>query len=319
MNRLDRLVAILVQLQSRKVLKAQDIADRYEISLRTVYRDMRSLEEAGVPLIGEAGLGYALAAGYRLPPVMFSREEATAFLTAEKLVSKFTDAANSASYQSAMDKIRAVLRSTEQSYLENIDSRIEVLQSKRPTAPLHDNLMQTILKGIADKLLLEINYFSYYRQEQLRRQVEPIGVFYLDNYWHLIAYCRSRNAIRDFRFDRISDIQLLDASFDDVHGPFLNYVKNFYKDVSLLAVQIRVDHNAYRHLGEQKFYQGFIGEEIKPDGVVMDFMTLSLEGFARWYMTMADCAEILSPSRLADRVHELLVAGSKKINSFQGC
>ena len=319
MNRLDRMAAILVQLQSRKILKAQDIAMRYDISLRTVYRDMRSLEEAGVPIIGEAGLGYSLAAGYRLPPIMFSREEAIAFLTAEKLVSRFTDAANSASYQRAMDKIRAVLRSTEQNYLEHIDSRIEVLECRRPTASIGVNVMQTILKSIAERLVLEMDYFTYYRQEQSRRQVEPIGVFYLDNHWHLIAHCRVRNAIRNFRFDRISEIQLTELHYEDVHGPFINYVKNIYKDVPLLAVKIRVDHDAYLHLGEQKYYQGFIAEQMTPDGVVMDFMTLSLEGFARWYMTMADCAQIMEPTALADRVQALLNAAKKKINTFQSC
>ena len=96
MNRLDRISAILIQLQSRRVVKAADIADRFNISLRTVYRDIRSLEEAGIPLIGEAGVGYSLADGYRLPPVMFTREEATAFLTAEKFIEKLpnTDRGN---------------------------------------------------------------------------------------------------------------------------------------------------------------------------------------------------------------------------------
>ena len=91
MNRFDRITAILIQLQSKKVVRAQDLADRFDISLRTVYRDIRTLEEAGVPLYGEAGVGYSIVDGYRLPPVMFTQEEAMAFITAEKLMEKFTD------------------------------------------------------------------------------------------------------------------------------------------------------------------------------------------------------------------------------------
>jgi predicted DNA-binding transcriptional regulator YafY len=110
MNRIDRISAILIQLQTRRVVKASDIAARFNISLRTVYRDVRSLEEAGVPIIGEAGVGYSLVDGYRLPPIMFTREEATAFLTAEKFVEKMTDASTAAQHKSAMYKIRAILK-----------------------------------------------------------------------------------------------------------------------------------------------------------------------------------------------------------------
>lgn len=319
MNRLDRLSAILILLQSRRVIKAQDLASRFDISLRTVYRDIRSLEEGGIPIIGEAGVGYALAAGYRLPPVMFSREEATAFLTAEKLVSRLTDAANSASYRSAMDKIRAVLRSTEQDYLENIDNRIAVMESRRPQNRLSENVMQIVLNAIADKLVLEIAYFAYYRQEQTSRQVEPLGIFYLDNYWHLIAHCRSRNAVRDFRFDRITAIRHLDIHFEDVHAPFMKYVSCIYHDLALQAVQIFIEKEAYLHLGEQKYYLGFVSEETRPEGVIMDFMTHSLEGFARWYMSFADHAFILKPATLSKRVAEINAAIEKKIQETQSC
>src|SRR3982751_2500502 len=129
MNRLDRITTILIQLQSRKVVKAQDIAERFNISLRTVYRDMRYLAEAGIPLIGEAGVGYSIMEGYRLPPVMFTKEEATAFLMAEKLVEKFTDASTQRDYSTAMFKIKAVLRLSERDYLEDMEQHIAVIEN----------------------------------------------------------------------------------------------------------------------------------------------------------------------------------------------
>ncbi len=118
MNRIDRVSAILIHLQTKKIVKAQEIADRFSISLRTVYRDIKALEESGVPVGGEAGVGYQLMEGYRLPPVMFTKEEAIAFLTAEKMVEKLTDASSKKHYKEAMLKIKAVLRYSEKDLLE---------------------------------------------------------------------------------------------------------------------------------------------------------------------------------------------------------
>lgn len=306
MNRIDRLTAILIQLQSRKVVKAQDIATRFEISLRTVYRDIRSLEEGGVPIIGEAGVGYSLLDGYRLPPVMFTQEEAMAFITAEKLVAGLTDAANLTNFSSALYKIKAVLRNAEKDLIETIDDRIEVVKMSRPLQQEGNvNPLQVILKGIAGKRVIQLGYFAYYRQEHTRRIIEPIGVFYMDNYWHLLAYCRERKAYRDFRFDRITGIELGEETFVDVHVSLKAYLKDIYHDRQLQEVTVCVAPEAVLHLGEQKYYNGYISESETADGVLMNFLTLSIEGFARWFMTFADYAKVVQPAILKDRVTEL--------------
>jgi predicted DNA-binding transcriptional regulator YafY len=316
MNRIDRLSAILIQLQSRRTVRAQDIADRYEISLRTVYRDIRSLEQAGIPVIGEAGVGYSLMEGYRLPPVMFTREGATAFLTAEKLVTSLTDANNGSSYTLALDKIRAVLKTADKDYLEHIDHRIEVVKSNRiPELSLQHNRLQTILNAIAAKKALQLDYFSYYRQEETKRLIEPVGVFYLDHYWHLIGWCRMRKGYRDFRFDRILDISSTEEQYDDQHPSLKNYLSTQYKDMKLEEVTILVDKEASLHLGEQKYYQGYVSEQDTPEGVEMQFLTMSVEGFARWFMSFADYAVILKSEACKKRVKSLYAAISKNIKN----
>ncbi|EOR95425.1 transcriptional regulator, putative [Arcticibacter svalbardensis MN12-7] len=315
MNRIDRLSAILIQLQSRKNTRAQDVANRYEISLRTVYRDIRSLEEAGVPIIGEAGRGYSLADGYRLPPLMFTREEATAFITAEKLVLSLTDQENSKSYSLAMDKIRAVLKRTDKDYLEDLDERIKVIKSKRhPEFKEHPNPLQIILQAIADKKVMQMTYYSYYRQQQSSRLVEPIGILYLDNYWHLIAYCRERKACRDFRFDRIIKIETTNECYQDVHISLENYLIDQYKAFSVVEITLLVDQEASLHLGEQKYYQGYVSEKQTAKGIEMKFLTLSPEGFSRWYMSIADCAIILQPDSIKKKVQLLFNTIKKNIN-----
>jgi predicted DNA-binding transcriptional regulator YafY len=316
MNRIDRIAAILIQLQSRKVTKAQDIADRFSMSLRTVYRDVKALEEAGIPIIGEAGVGYSIMDGYRLPPVMFTREEAIAFLTAEKLVEHLTDSANSANYRSAMYKIKSVLRTTEKDLLENMDTHIEVLKGRRKTGINPElDLIQPILKSITERKVISIKYFSHHRQQDTDRCVEPMGVFYLDGYWHLIAYCRMRNDYRDFRLDRISGIILTADTFQQKHPPLKEYLDKMYEDLHLHEVVIRVDKKAVSYLTEQKYYSGYISEQQIGDRVEMVFLTPSLEGFARWYLMYGDMATILKPETLIERVKT--IADNISLKLFQ--
>ncbi len=306
MNRIDRIAAILIQLQSRRVTKAQLIADRFGISLRTVYRDIRTLEDAGVPIIGEAGAGYSLADGYRLPPISFTLDEATAFITAEKLVEKLTDQDNSSSFKSAMYKIRAVLRNADKDYLTGIDENVEVLRARcLPQFPNHINPMQIILKAIAIRKVVSLSYFSFYRQAHTERYVEPVGVFYLDNHWHLIAWCRMQKDYRDFRFDRMLDVQHTEDGIFINHPSLKDYLANVYEQRNLHQVVLRVDKEAALHLGEQKYYNGYIGETPVGDELEMSFLTISLEGFARWYMSFGDYASIIEPDSLIERVKSI--------------
>jgi predicted DNA-binding transcriptional regulator YafY len=307
MNRIDRISAILIQLQSQKVVKGQAIADRFSISLRTAYRDIRTLEEAGVPIVSEAGVGYSLLEGYRLPPVMFTREEALAFLTAEKLVQKFTDASTYQTYSSALFKIKAVLRSDEKTHLEEMYDSIEVLGNRyMPTEVQSSDHIQIILKSISDKQVLNIDYFANHSQEKTKRSIEPIGIFLAANHWHLIAYCSLRNDYRDFRIDRIHAIRNVSQSFQQQHLSLKAYLEKLTKEQQdLYTVIMSVDKDILKHMGEQKYYNGFVSQRILEEKVEMTFLTFSLEGFARWYMMFGDRAEIVSPPTLKSRIKEI--------------
>ena len=305
MNRIDRVSAILIQLQSRRVVKAADIAERFNISLRTVYRDVKTLEEAGIPIIGEAGVGYSIMDGYRLPPVAFTKEEATAFLTAEKFVAKFTDASTAKHHESAMFKIMAVLKTSERTLLEAIDSNIEVLKNQAQLKIDHKDHLQTLLTAIAGKNLLNIDYFTGHSQQHSKRDIEPIGVFYKDSYWHLIAYCRLRADYRDFRIDRIKGITSSGEAFSNKHPTLKDYIAKTAIEQQLETVVIKVEKTIHSRLDYQKYYSGFVSEKPAREMIEMTFLTTSLEGFARWFMMFGDSAEIITPDSLKERVNEL--------------
>lgn len=319
MNRIDRISAILIQLQSRRVVKAQDIAGRFNISLRTVYRDIRTLEQAGVPLIGEAGVGYSIMDGFRLPPVMFTRDEALAFLTAEKLVAQLTDGANSMNYSSAMFKIKAVLNPAEKELLESMEDRIEVFRRPGDLAVKPDlHLLQPVLKSINQSRVLLIQYHSQSKLETTERQVEPMGIFYTDNYWHLIAWCRMRNDYRDFRFDRITSISESEILFENIHPGMKEYLETNRKNSvsqnrDMQLIVIRVERTQACWLDHQKYYQGFISQVENGELVEMTFLSSSLESFARWYIMFGDHATVVEPPALKEKIHSMLSLMLKKI------
>jgi predicted DNA-binding transcriptional regulator YafY len=312
MNRIDRVSAILIQLQSRRVVKASDIADRFGISLRTVYRDVKTLEEAGIPIIGEAGVGYSIMDGYRLPPVMFTREEATAFLTAEKFVENMTDNSTMQQYQSAMYKIRSILKTSEKNLLEDIDSKIAVLKNQVQLHIDRKDHLQTLLNGIAQKRVLEIVYFANHSQQHTKREIEPVGIFFKDAHWHLIAFCRLRNDYRDFRVDRIDTVIITGKQVEDKHPTLKEYIATTAREQELELVIIKVHRSVYTHLEYQKYYSGFVSEKVMGDEIEMTFLTGSLEGFARWYMMFGEKAEIIRPDSLRERVGNLATAIAQK-------
>ena len=303
MNRIDRISAILIQLQSRRIVKASDIAERFDISLRTVYRDIRSLEEAGIPIIGEAGVGYSLVEGYRLPPVMFTKEEATAFLTAEKFVEKMTDASTAAQHRSAMYKVRAILKTAEKDLLESMDNSIAVLKNHPQRSLNANDHLQAILAAVANKKVLCIDYTAGYSQTDTNRHIEPVGIYFLGNYWHLIAWCRMREDYRDFRVDRIRSLGETEHSFNGKQHPTLKaFIKQTAQEKKLETIVIRVANDVVPFIGEQRYYNGFISEKIEDGKTEMTFLSNSIEGFARWFMMFGDNAEIITSQAVKDRV-----------------
>lgn len=320
MNRIDRLTAILIHLQSRRLVKAQEIADRFNISLRTVYRDVKAIEESGVPVIGEAGQGYSIMEGYRLPPVMFTKEEALSFLTAEKLVEKFTDAGTRDSFQSAMYKVRAVLRSSEKDLLENVESFIEVFRQCTTTAAAEPDsrLQQTILKSVASGKAVKIHYFSNYKREKTSRIIEPLGLFFMSNQWHLIAYCRMRQDYRDFRLDRISDLQISEEPYSKKHITLQEYLQKEQNDLPLTEIVIQLPKKYLHYLGDQKYYMGLIKETDLGEQFELQFMTPSLMGFARWVIMFGDVVTIVQPAQLVEKLAGLAQSVVDKIQSVSG-
>jgi len=209
--RLSRLTAILTQLQSKRVLTAREIAEKHNVSIRTVYRDIRTLENSGIPIITEEGKGYSLMQGFSLPPVMFTEKEANALITAEQLILRNKDKSFAEEYQNAVSKIKAILRHSQKEKIELLSERI-FFRNNGNNQKTSDYLM-VIQSAIANFNLIEIGYQSL-QSENTKRIIEPFALYSTQENWLLIAVCRLRNDFRVFRLDHIQKLMVLSQQFE---------------------------------------------------------------------------------------------------------
>ena len=305
-KRFDRIVAILVQLQSKRIVKAQELADRFEVSLRTIYRDVRTLESCGVPIVSEAGVGYSIMEGYRLPPIMFTREEAGSFVAAEKLMQKFVDKSLGSYHESAMYKVKSVLRGREKDWISALESQIMVDPSQKLFNDDLPNALEIIFESIAEKKQVFLKYQSLESEGPSERAIEPVGMFHENEFWYVLAYCHMRSDYRHFRTDRMLHIQRTPQDFALEHGTLDDH-RNKAETVHKTKVRILVDKSIARYINGAKKQYGFVSEVVKGKDIEMTFMTYNLEnGFARWYVMFGDYATILEPEELKTSVRKIL-------------
>lgn len=312
-KRFDRIVAILIQLQSKRVIRAQELAERFEVSLRTIYRDIRSLEASGVPIASEAGVGYSIMEGYRLPPVMFTREEAGSFVAAEKLMQKFTDKSLGAYHESAMYKVKSVLRGREKDWISALESQVRIDSAQVLFNEDIPDALEILFECIAEKKQVFLKYHSLEAEKPSERYVEPVGLFHENNFWYVLGYCHFRKDYRQFRTDRMLKIKRTNTVYTLEHGS-LDEHRTKTEDLQKIKIRILVDKQIARYIGSTRNQYGFVSEEQKKDGVEMTFMTRHIEnGFSRWYLMFGDYAKILEPESLKKRVGELLKKNESKL------
>lgn len=221
-TRLTRLTSILLQLQSKRVVRSQELADKFNISQRTVYRDIKALEEAGVPVIGEAGLGYSLMDDYQLPPVMFTEQEINALLTAQQYFKTNSDLSTSVHIDTLVAKVKVVLKHVSKNKTEKLGERLKIYT----TSDIKDksDFLSKIQLAITNSTVLKITYHGIYNNAVSTRDIEPLAVYFTKNNWILIANCRLRNDLREFRLDKIIHLTELQFHFEETNFTFEKYI-----------------------------------------------------------------------------------------------
>lgn len=308
MNRIDRLTAMIIYLQGRSRVTVEEMAERYDISRRTVYRDLRALQEAGVPIGSEQGAGYFIVKGYHLPPVMFDKEEAAALLAGERLMQKWSETKLSESYLSALDKIRAVLRSREKEYLDTLDRHIKAFPYPDEKHMETDRRIFVFLQdAIVNREVVAMEYYSPYQDQHTRRDVEPLGLLLRGSRWYLAGWCRLRTDYRMFRIDRIREYKTTTERLSESPEHTLKAFseQSLRDEQDLHEVVVRFDREMIRYMGDQKYYHGWVAEEEVDGAIETTFLTASMEYFARWLLTWGDGVTVQQPEQLKIRVREL--------------
>ena len=229
-------------------------------------------------------------------------------LFAGKLVEKMTDKSIRKEFESALLKIKAVLNESEKDHLENLHSHIEVMRAPQAENPFPNHFLTTIQKAAVDKEVLKIEYSTNYSEEITWREVEPIGLFFYSNAWHLIAWCRLRSGYRDFRTDRIKTLKQTGTKFDSRNllslQEYLATVVQGNREMEKVVVLFDKAHAKF--MGSTKYMHGFASEEELETKVRMTFLTGYVKSLCRWLLMFGNTVTIEQPEKVKEIISELL-------------
>lgn len=224
MSQLSRLISILTLLKSKRILTATELSKKFDVSIRTIYRDIRKLEESGVPIITMEGRGYSLMDGYSVAPVQFTEKQANALITAQHLVNQTNDSSFADNFEEALTKIKSVFRTSIKQKSELLNNKIYVFDTKQEK--ISSNALSEIQLAITNFNFTEINYRKADDPNITFRKIEPCAIYSADNKWILIAWCHLRNDYRAFRIDRIQHFKILQGKFEDRKFNLQNYFQS---------------------------------------------------------------------------------------------
>ena len=206
MRRADRLFHLVQLIRGRRLTTAAFLATRLEVSERTVYRDIADLQHQGVPIEGEAGVGYRLGSGFDLPPLMFTQQEANALVASLRLAQAWLDPAMAGDAEAALGKIFSVLSVSSRAVAESLPLYAPVIDPDVAT----QGKLQLLREAVQARRKLTLDYVDAVGQST-QRVLWPLGCFYWGSVWTLAAWCEARQDFRGFRVDRMARLEVLDA------------------------------------------------------------------------------------------------------------
>ena len=317
MNRTDRLLAIILELQGKGRQRAEDLAETFETSKRTIYRDIQALGEAGVPVVSIPGRGYSLMKGYFLPPLSFTTDEATMLLLGSDLMAQSFDAQYRAAALAASRKIEGVLPEKLRDEVRYLQDSIRFVTTDAMERPAETEKLQQLRRAILQRSTVRFCYSARHPSStaeaegdsthrhtspaQSTREADPYGLIHFLNAWHVIAYCHLRQGIRNFRLDRIDDLVLLPKTFQRPAN--FNMSNPRSEQQRSMCVRALFDKEVSRWVREYRSYY-VTSEEETPAGLLVTLKPHQESEVLQWLLSWGSHVRVLEPETLRLRIAE---------------
>ncbi|PLT47989.1 Transcriptional regulator, DeoR family [Paenibacillus pasadenensis] len=314
MNKTERMLAIVIELQRKGILRAEDLAGRFETSVRTIYRDMQALSEMGVPVAGATGVGYSLMEGYFLPPVSFTPEEAMALLVGADFVELLLDSGYGSSARSSQEKIEAILPESVRGETARLRSVIRLMNDRTACMRVAEKAaFEQLRRAILQKRKVRFRYSkSLAEPDETRhseRTADPYGLVFSQGAWMLVAFCGLRRNLRHFRLSRMKELDVLEQSYDVLPGFDLRNRRP--ADDRDLIVRMRVDPAVADLVeGSDNYYM----ESFEPmeEGWLATFRVRRIEDLLPWTLGWGAAVSVLEPESLRERIRAEIEAMRKR-------
>lgn len=307
MNRIDRLLAIVLELQGRDRVTAAELARTFEVTTRTVYRDIQALGESGVPVVSAPGQGYWLMEGYFLPPVSLNADEAVMLVLGGEVMAQSFDAQYRAAARSAGRKIEVVLSGAVQREVAYLRDNIRFINPDSQVLADVPGMLAGVRRAILEQKSLHLHYFKRAggdRGELTERTVDPHGLVHLNGAWMLSAYCHLRGAMRVFKLERVRQLTVLPETFTRQAGFSLFELHDERYDA---VVDLLFDHDVAQWVRERPvFYSGVYSDT--PEGLRVTLNVKHPDETLFWILSWGAKVRVLSPESLRERLRRELEA-----------
>jgi predicted DNA-binding transcriptional regulator YafY len=320
LNRTERLFNILLLLQQRPSLTSADLADHFNVSRRTIFRDLRSLADSGIPLTyGDHG-GYEILDGYQIPPLMFSAREAATLLIGVEFMKLQTDSSLRVDAEKVEMKITEVLPAPIRDYVHRLRQRIVLdpywAHRKPSDAEGEDGRWYRMSEAVAEQRCVVMQYRVASRNELTRRKVDPLALVYYTDHWNLIAFDHLRSALRTFRLDHIESMSVSSERFEPPGDFDLNeYLREKGAPVHSELIRLSFDARAYRY-ARSSIPAMVETETDSEDGSRVEVAFRFENGYylARWLLRFGSDVRVIEPDSLRQRLAaeaQAIVAGAQ--------